>query len=210
MNELTENSIGIASNIIDAIAGIPVIGTGIGLVKFAKNLSDKCLQNKLNAIIFGYNKIPDDKYSSYADKISEELKDKNKLQKLGEQTWLIIDKADSIKTAALIGGLLKLLVKGRIDKTLFLELCHIANRIYPDYIANLQFFEKDDTTLVAAKKSKIPQDVFFALESNMLIRNCGLDGGDAANMDETNGYIFCITEYGKILRYLIPCVFYDQ
>lgn len=108
--------------------------------------------------------------------------------RFGEALLLLLDRAESIEKAAVLGHLVAAQIRGDLDHSVVTRLCHMADRAYlPDLIRLKNF--KDGTYN--------DDPGVDSLAHVGLLSFGGVDGGSAA--EDSGGVIYCINQYGEMM-----------
>jgi len=178
---------------------IPIIGTGINILKISTNISDLFLLRKIKLFMNSLNIIA----QSDIDKFKEKLSNDNFREKVCIKLISIIDKLDEdIKIEWIAKIYLEYLDK-KIDKNFFFRIITIINNTFVNDILELRKLEVNSEIL--SNNKKVKTYVLQQLFSNGLLDNYGFDGG-TADVNGDCGIIYNLNEYGdfiykKILLY---------
>ena len=178
------------------LKNIPFFNLIISMFKTGKHIKDILYMKKLAAFIYGYADLA----VKIDAKIENAINDVSKLQDLGEQILLIIEKVDSTKKAKLIGRACKLLKETKISSTIFLRLCHMINKSFYDDLLSLTKVKNSDEVL-NAYNDIIEDMVLVELYSNGWLSELGFDGSNSFGSKNSTRYK--LNSYAKIVILLL-------
>jgi hypothetical protein len=131
---------------------IPAVGTLISLTKIGANIKDRLFIKKLIHFLYETQNIPKSDREEIIEKINESDDYKTKV---GEKLIFIIDKADDLVKAQLIGKLFNAVLKKQLGYSMFIRCTEAINntfepdlmwflkRVNPDSIEHIGGIEKE-------------------------------------------------------------------
>lgn len=119
---------------------IPAVGTLISLTKIGANIKDRLFIKKLINFLYETQRIP----KQYREKVIKEINESKKYQSnVGEKIIFILDKADSISKAKLVGKLFSYVLEEKIGYEMYSRCVNALNMIYD---SDLTYFLKMQIT----------------------------------------------------------------
>lgn len=171
---------------------IPGINLLLAFFKTGKQMMDYAYKKKLAAFINGYASLP----KRTVKRVEKAIEDPAKLRDLGDDLLLILDKADKIVKAELIGKVFKMFWFGDISSSTFFRLCHMINRSFYDDLLFLTKFT-DAKTVITSFSDIIDDTILDELFSAGWLSNLGIDGGTFDGKD--SGTRYGLNSYGEII-----------
>lgn len=200
---LVEIGIESIDGLISAItSGMPILSIVKKLKELSNSISNKRLVKKMLLFLVEVESLQIE-----ADEfLNSQLSNENDLQKNGELLFAIIDRADDLRKAKLIGKALKYLLTHKIDnmKNIFFRLCHLINDAYYDDLEILVLFRKDNEQLSTSDEERLEELYRFGFLMDVRFRADNLNEslGKLINSDgfETNGILYVLNKYGILLK----------
>lgn len=166
---------------------IPIVGSVISVANGVIGIKDHLFLKKLEAFLFDFNKQPEEERI----KMRERLKKDGYQKEIGQKVVFILENADSLNKASLIGKCFLAYLEERISKDELFRIWHSISRVFIEDLKLL--FEYEDATANN-------QDVGFSLSNAGLVYSTGIAGGGF--MDKTSyegGTIFQLSHIGQLL-----------
>jgi hypothetical protein len=205
-NNITDLTVDIGEVVIDSflndglLKDIPILGTGIKIIRISTNISDALLLNKLKLFMENLNIIKQDDVEKFKEKMNND-----KFQKeVGIKLLNIIDKADEYIKIKWIAKVFLDYLDKKINKEFFYRIITIINNAFVQDILKLRCFEIKKEIL--SNNKVVESYILHQLFSNGLLNNHGLDGGifTETNEEGDNGTIYTVNDFGNyILRKLL-------
>jgi len=200
---VTDLSVDISELVVDSflndglLKDIPVIGTGVKLIKLGTSISDMILLYKLKIFMENINIVSEEDI----DKFKEKMKNDKNRDDIGIKILNIIDKIDEYTKIKWIAIVFLDYLEKNIDKDFLFRIITIINNTFFKDILSLKVFE--GKTEMLSNNKIIESYVLHQLFSNGLLNNAGIDGGGADNSIDS-GTIYTLNIFGSyILRKLL-------
>jgi hypothetical protein len=135
-------------------------------------------------------------FASTADRMSfaSQFEDEADQYQFGEAMLMLLDRAEDMQKATLLGRLVAALARREVDHKQAMRLASIVNRCYSQDLHLLN-------TFIGAPRATTEPEA-EGLFSSGLLSNGGMDGG---SFDSEGGTIYMLNRYGEImLRLLTP------
>lgn len=194
-NDITEIAIDSILN-EGLLKEIPIIKTISTFYKTGKSIKDQFILRKIISFLNGCNGLS----VKEAENFVQSFENEEMAKEFGMRLLLLIDKADDIKKAELIGRLYILLLKREFDSKFYLRLCYMINKCFYDDILCLNFFE-DEESILTSTNEVVDTIVLENLFSSGLISEYGFDGGDVSG--KNSGTRYGLNDYGIQLKKIL-------
>ncbi len=177
---------------------IPVIGTVIGLSKFAISLNDRLLVKKLIYFISELKDVDQKKRSKLISEIDNSEKEQIKV---GEKLLYIIDKAEDHLTAKYVAVVFKAFLNEEISYSDFLRCSTIIQKLL---IQDLELFIDSDIKSIEIKITKYDKGL-SDFHSSLIISGICVSQNDSISVRDQDDYKMSdryVVEGGDLLVYL--------
>jgi hypothetical protein len=156
------------------IRDIPIVGTAYKALTAAGTVRDALYERKITKFLFELRDIPEQIRNDFAEKIEG---DHQQREKLGLTLLNLIEKADDIEKAGILGQLMAAHIRGDLlfDRTL--RLCYMVNN---SFLPDLALLYKAEDGLQHAP------EITPGLASNGFLRMTGQDYGAISDPESEN------------------------
>ena len=202
LDNVTNLTIDISELVVDSflndglLKDIPIVGTGVNIIKLTSNISDTLLLNKLKIFMENLRIIN----QNDVERFKEKMKNDKFKKDIGIKLLNIVNKTDEyIKIKWIANSFLEYL-DGFIDKNFFFRIVTIINNTFVQDIIQLKHIK--DKEEILSNNKRVESYVLNQLFSNGLLDNCGIDGGGASD-EVDSGTIYVLNIFGEYIKKLI-------
>jgi hypothetical protein len=188
-----ELGVNVSESILDSLVGnellksFPVTRTAVSLAEAGCSLRDGLFIAKIKGFLEVVEPVEPKEFKRIAERLATEKGRK----KVGETLVFVLESADSLDKAKLLGKIFKGFIDSKITKKDLLRLWHCVDKVFLEDLNELKAF---DTPTIGK------ETIGFSLLNAGLVVSAGIDGGTF--MDKTSyegGTIFRLSETGKQL-----------
>lgn len=182
IDEVSSNSIDLVADSIEILIDqglqdgilreVPILGTGVKVVKIYVAIKDLVLQNSLQKFRYHLGKVEESKKQKFVERLAE---DDDYRQRVGENLVLLLHRADDVRKYELIAHIFKALVEEEINDQEFDRLRIAVDRIRLCDLSKLLSFYETRSLEASPKSDTLYQEFVY----------CGL-----ADVEIADGIVF--------------------
>lgn len=177
--------------------GLDVGSIAMNLYDAAKSYNDYLLQSKIQAFVTGCHDISAENVQSFMRK----FRNQKDIQRIGLNTLMLLDKADTFEKAELIAKAFTLLINDQYSLEFYFRICHMINRAHYLDLTYLKHFNSDDTIITSINSYSIPECTLSELFVCGFLSDMGFSGG-GVDTDRDCGTRYMLNEFGIALKNL--------
>lgn len=115
---------------------IPILGSAVGIARASRGVRDALFLTKLQGVIENFEGLSD------ADKqeMRTRLERDEERERIGQQLVFVLERADDLNKAKLIGKCLKVYLEGKIDSDMLLRFWHAIDRCFLNDLKYLHLY----------------------------------------------------------------------
>ena len=166
---------------------IPFFGTALKIYGIQKEIRNQLFLKKVAHFMFALSDIETARRKQFIDEINRSKENK---RKFGEAIILLIERAEDMAKANILGRIIKAYIEDKLDYEKAMRLCKMVDRSYTHDLLYLSKF-KDGV--------QNEHDIAATLFACGFLSFGGLDGG-TWDLQGSGGVIYSLNEYGKMIQ----------
>jgi len=197
IEEISSNSIDLLADSVELVIDqgiqdgilreIPILGTGIKVVKIYVAVKDLVLQSSLQRFRHHLGEIKESKKQKFIERLAI---DEDYRQRVGENLVLLLHRADDVRKYELIARIFKALVEEEIDDQEFDKLRIAVDRIRLCDLSTLISFYESDSLQASSQSDTLYQEFVYCGLADIVIANGLVFGKSVSYKPNHTGGLF--------------------
>jgi hypothetical protein len=121
---------------------VPTVGTLFSFVRLPWSIRDRIFLKKLSRFVYQLATVPEEQLRKFRDKINADPKFRDRV---GEKVLLVIERADDMEKAPLLGRALAAFIEGKVTEEEFMRMTAGIDRALMDDINRLTELEQTNS-----------------------------------------------------------------